>query len=317
VHPYDYVNCMDKLSERSLPPKDKFYSRLNDEDVTDDDYYNHAKTVWREFGMKTLRDYLKLYNITDVLLLADVFENFRDVCLEHYKLDPAWYYTAPSLSWDAMMKTTKIKLELLSDVDMLRMVQQGIRGGMTAVPKRYAEANNKYMGDNYDTNKSSKYILYLDVNALYSWAMTNRLPTDGFEWMTEKELNNRNISCILEVDLDYPEELHDLHNEYPLAPENIKVGDVKIEKLVPNLRPKEKYMIHSETLKLYESLGLKITKIHRGISFYPHDAMLARVIAIATCLSVCLSVTSRYCVKTKKASVMISSPSGSPKTLVF
>ena len=128
----------------------------------------------------------------------------------------------------------------MSDVDMLRMVQQGIRGGMTAVPKRYAEANNKYMGDNYDTNKSSKYILYLDVNALYSWAMTNRLPTDGFEWMTEKELNNRNISCILEVDLDYPEELHDLHNEYPLAPENIKVGDSKIEKLVPNLRSKEK-----------------------------------------------------------------------------
>jgi len=94
--------------------------------VTDEDY-NHAKTAWREFDMKTLSDYLELYNITDILLLADVFENFRDVCLEHYKLDPAWYYTAPGLSWDAMMKTTKIKHELLSDVDMLRMVQQGIR----------------------------------------------------------------------------------------------------------------------------------------------------------------------------------------------
>jgi len=93
--------------------KDKFYSRLNDEDVTDDDY-NHAKTVWKEFDMKTLGDYLELYNITDVLLLADVFENFSDVCLEHYKLDLAWYYTAPGLSWDAMMKTTKIKLELLN-----------------------------------------------------------------------------------------------------------------------------------------------------------------------------------------------------------
>jgi len=148
------------------------------------------------------------------------------------------------------------------------MVQQGIRGGMTAVPKRYAEANNKYMGDKYDASQPSKYILYLDANALYSWAMTNPLPTGGFEWMMETELNNwRNIPCILEVDSDYPEGLHDLHNEYPLAPENIKFGDNKIEKLVANLKPKEKYVIHSETLKLHESLGLKITKIHRGISF--------------------------------------------------
>jgi len=255
VYPYDYVNCIDKLSERSLPPKHKFYSRLNEEDVTDDDY-KHAETVWKEFGMFSLRDYLELYNVTDVSLLADVFKNFRDVCVEHYKLDP---HTAPGLSWDAMMKTTKIKLELLSDVDMLRMVQQGIRGGMT-VPKRYAEANNKYVGDKYDASQPSKYILYLDANALYSWAMTNPLPTGGFEWMAETELNNwRNIPCILETDLDYPEDLHDLHNEYPLAPENIKVGDNKIEKLVANLRPKENYVIHSETLKLYESLGLKIT----------------------------------------------------------
>jgi len=205
AYPYDYVNCIDKLSERSLPPKDKFYSRLNDEDVTDDDY-NHAKTVWKEFDMKTLRDYLELYSITDVLLLADVFENFRDVCLEHYRLDPAWCYTEPGLSWDAMMKTTKIKVELLSDVDMLRMVQQGIRGGITAVPKRYAEANNKYMGNKYDASQQSKYILYLDANALYSWAMTNPLPTHGFKWMTETQLNNwRNIPCMLEIDLDYPE----------------------------------------------------------------------------------------------------------------
>jgi len=104
------------------------------------------------------------------------------------------------------MKTTKIKVELLSDVDMLRMVQQGIRGGITAVPKRYAEANNKYMGNKYDASQPSKYILYLDANALYSWAMMNPLPTHGFKWMTETQLNNwRNIPCMLEIDLDYPE----------------------------------------------------------------------------------------------------------------
>jgi len=101
---------------------------------------------------------------------------------------------------------------------------------MTEVPKRYAEANNKYMGDKYDASQPPKYILYLDTNALYSWAMTNPLPTGGFEWMMETELNNwRNIPCILEADFDHPEGLHDLQNEYPLAPENIKVGDNKIE----------------------------------------------------------------------------------------
>jgi len=111
---------------------------------------------------------------------------------------------------------------------------------MTAVPKRYAEANNKYMGDKYDASQPSKYILYLDANALYSWAITNPLPTVGFEWMMETEMNNwRNIPCILKADLDYPEGLHHLHSEYPLAPENIKVGDNKIEKLVANLKPKE------------------------------------------------------------------------------
>jgi hypothetical protein len=265
VFPYDYVDSIEKLAETALPPKEIFYSRLNDEHISDEDY-RHAQAVCKEFGIKTLREYLELYNVSDVLLLADVFENFRDVCMNYYKLDPAWYYTSPGLAWDAALKMTGVKLELLSDIEMLLMVENGIRGGISTISHRYAKANNKYMGDEYDASKPSIFISYLDANNLYGWAMIKPLPTHGFRWMNEAGLANwENVPCIVEVDLEYPTELHDLHNCYPLAPESIKIGHVK--KLIPNLNSKTKYVVHYENLKLYERLGLKITKIHRGITF--------------------------------------------------
>ena len=108
--------------------------------------------------------------------------------------------------------------------------------------------------------------MYLDANNLYGYAMSQPLPTDGFKWMDSTELDNwRDVPCILEVDLEYPTELHDLHNEYPLAAERLTIG--RVDKLVPNLNDKFNYVIHHETLKLYVSLGLKITKIHKGITF--------------------------------------------------
>ena len=102
--------------------------------------------------MKNLKDYHNLYNRVDVLLLADVFENFRDICIKNYNLDPAHYYTAPGLVWDAALKITKVELELLPDIDMLLMVEKGIRGGFSMISNRYGKANNKYMGDKYDPN---------------------------------------------------------------------------------------------------------------------------------------------------------------------
>ena len=117
---------VERLNETELPPKHKFYSRLNDSDISDEDY-EHAKTVWKEFGFKTFREYHDLYNLSDVLLLADVFENFRDVCCENYGLDPAWYFTSPGLAWDAALKMTDVELELMSDYDMLLMVKHGIQ----------------------------------------------------------------------------------------------------------------------------------------------------------------------------------------------
>ena len=263
VYPYDYVDCLGKLDEKQLPPIEEFYSHLTEEDISEDDY-EHAQNVWQEFEIKSMRDYHDLYLESDVLLLADVFENFRNVCLKNYKLDPAWYYTSPGIAWDAALKMTGTELELLTDPDMLLMIEKGIRGGVSMISKRHGKANNKYMGEEYDPSQPSKYVTYLDANNLYGWAMSKPLPTGNFKWM-ENFNDWRNRPCILEVDLVYSKELHDLHNEYPLAPESLKVGNV--DKLIPNLMNKERYVLHRDNMLLYESLGLKISKIHRGITF--------------------------------------------------
>ena len=266
VYPYEYMNSLERFKENKLPPKGSFYSRLTGEDISDEDY-QHAQKVWEVFEIKSMEGYHNLYNETDVLLLADVFENFRNICLENYKLDPAHYFTAPGLSWDACLKMTNVKLELLTNVDMLLMVERGIRRGVSMVSTRYSKANNKYMGDKFNPSEPSKYIQYLDANNLYGAAMSMKLPTHGFKWMNDKELTAwRKIPCILEVDLEYPKQLHDLHNDYPLAAERTMCEN-KVEKLIPNLRNKEKYVIHYKNLKQYLGLGLRLIRIHRGIKF--------------------------------------------------
>ena len=175
VYPYDYVISIEKLKETKLPPKEAFYSKLLNEEISDEDYH-HAHNVWNTFSCQTIQDYHNLYLKTDVLLLADVFENLRKTCLKYYKLDPCHYYTAPGLAWDACLKLTKQELQLLTDYDMLMMFEKGIRGGISHISKRYAEANNKYMKD-FDKTKPSTYIQYLDANNLYGWAMSQKLPT--------------------------------------------------------------------------------------------------------------------------------------------
>ena len=192
VYPYDYVSSLDVLSETRLPPKKEFFSKLNDEFISDDDY-QHAINVRNTFECKTIRDYHDLYLKSDVLLLADVFENFRKTCLKHYNLDPAHYYTSPGLAWDACLKETGQHLQLLHDYDELMMFERGIRGGISHISKRYGEANNKYM-KNYNPAKESTFIQYLDANNLYGWAMSQQLPTHGFSWMKnitiEKVMDN-------------------------------------------------------------------------------------------------------------------------------
>ena len=281
VYPCEYMNTEERFSETKLPPKEAFYSRLSGEGITEEDY-KHALNVWDVFKMKTFKDYHEIYNDTDVLLLADVFENFRNNNLRIYNLDPAHYFTAPGLSWDACLKITGVELELLTDPDMLLMWERCIRGGISMISNRYGEANNKYMKGGFNKNEPSKYIMYLDANNLYGTAMCNKLPTHGFKWMSggelEKLYENQELHtwnktpCILEVDLKYPEKLHDSHNDYPLCPEGVKCKN-NVEKLIPNLRDKKKYVLHYKNLIQCLRLGMKLTRIHRGIKFKESEWM--------------------------------------------
>ena len=291
VYPYDYIDSFEKFKEQ-LPSKEDFYSILNDKHIEDKDY-QHAQNVWNTFNIKNMGEYHDLYLASDILLLADVFENFRKTCLKYYKLDPCHYFTSPGLSWDAMLKMTNIKLELMTDIDMFQFIEKGLRGGISYIANRYGKANNKYM-KKYDEKAPSKYIMYLDANNLYGWAMSQYLPTGRFRWMTQKQIDKIDLAkykedsdkgIILEVDLKYPKELHDLHNDYPLAAEKIKVTNDMlseycknisdkynisiglVHKLIPTLSNKKNYVLHYRNLQLYLSLGLKVDKIHRVLEF--------------------------------------------------
>ena len=186
VYPYKFKDSFEKFDQTDLPTKEQFYGILNDQHITNDEY-NHAKKVWKVFNIKTMGEYHDLYLKRNVLLLADVFESFRKNCLQYYKLDPCHYFTSPGLSWDAMLKMTNIKLELMTDVDMFQFIEMGMHGGVSYIANRYGKANNKYM-EEYNEKAPSKYIVYLDANNLYGWAMSQYLPTGKFRWMTNKEI---------------------------------------------------------------------------------------------------------------------------------
>ena len=294
VYPYDYFDSFDKFRERQLPPKDKFYSRLTQTDISDEEY-KRAQKIWEHFGIRTLGQYHDLYLKTDVLLLTDVFENFRELCLEYYELDPAHYFTLPNFAWDAMLLKTKVQLEPLTDKEMYEMIEHGLRGGMCQVSTKEAKANNKYMEEDYDETLPSKYINYLDANNLYGLAMSKKLPIGTLKWAKKvpKVMDwkpDDDYAYILEVDLEYPQDLHQKHSDYPLAPENMcitkdklsehqkelykhcyegkEAKDEKTKKLILSLEEKEKYVIHISTLQYYLSQGLKVKNYHRMIKFH-------------------------------------------------
>ena len=162
VYPYEYMDGWDKFNEKIIPSKKSFYSNLTLENITKTDYA-HAKNVFKKFYINNLGEYHGLYIRSDTLLLADVFENFRQSCLKNYELDPAHFVSLPGLAWQACLKKTNVELELLKNYDMFLMVEEGIRGGICHAIQRYAKANNKYMKD-YDKKKKSSCIQYLDAN---------------------------------------------------------------------------------------------------------------------------------------------------------
>ena len=267
VYPYEYMDDWEKFNEISLPEKKKdFYSHLNMEDITDADY-RHVKRVCKEFEIKHLRKYHDLYVQSDISLLVDVFENLRNMCLQVYELDPAKFLSVPGLAWQVAFKKTKVKLDLLTDIDMLLMVEKGIRGGICHSIYRYAKANNKYMKD-YDKNKESSYLQYWDVNNLYGWAMSQKLPVNKFEWIKNTSKFNKDFiknyneksdeGYFLEIDVQYPEKLHELYIDLPFLPERMKIE--KNENLVANLHDKTEYVIHIRNLKQALNHGLAFKK---------------------------------------------------------
>lgn len=275
VFPYDFVDSWEKLDFNMLPDKDSFYSKLTESHISDDEYA-FAQTVWNAFDINTLGDYADLYLKTDVLLLADVFENFRSCCIDIYKLDPAHYYTLPGFSWDAMLKYTRVTYELLSDIDMLLFVERGIRGGISQCSERYAKANNKYRGESFDPTQPSSYLMYLDVNNLYGYAMNDYLPLNNFQWadhlksaeaILDMVNQNATIGCLIEVDLKYVPELHDRHKDYPLCAENQCPPGSNHPKLLLTLHDKKNYVMHHKTLELVLREGVQVEKIHRVLTF--------------------------------------------------
>lgn len=276
VFPYSFVDNLNKLDSPYLPCRKDFYDKLTDEEISEEDY-KRAEKVWSTFSCGTLGEYSDIYLKSDVLLLCDVFENFREKCLEKYNLDPAHYMSIPGLSWDSMLKTTGIELELLTDVDMIHFLKNSIRGGISQCSHRMYTSNNRYL-PNFNPNEKQSFISYLDATNLYGFSMTQQLPVGEFVWLTEGEIENFDVlsipdeseyGYILEVDVEYPKALHDLHSDLPFLVENIvpPISKTNTKKLIPNLYDKEKYTTHYKNLKQALRYGLVLRTVHRVLKF--------------------------------------------------
>ncbi|KAJ4434487.1 hypothetical protein ANN_23049 [Periplaneta americana] len=236
-----------RLEDNCLPPKENFFSKLTNEHITEEDY-NHAKSVWETFNIQTVGEYSDLYLKSDTLILTDVFENFREMCLKAYDLDCMYYYTVPGLAYSAMLKLTGVELQLIKDMTMLLLFEQGIRGGICQCVTRHAIANDP-KSDNFDDSKPPSTIYYVDANNLYGFAMSQKLPYGGFAWLTDEEIrhfdlqavnDDSEIGYVLEVDIDYPNHLFEKHKELPFCAEFAKPPGGKHKKLLTTLHSKKK-----------------------------------------------------------------------------
>ena len=281
IYPYDYFDNTKKYNEQKLPDKKEFFNKINNKNISDEDY-NHAKNVFEKFKCENLLDYSILYLKTDICHLSDVFQKFSDFSYKTYELDPRHSFTLPGFSWQSMLKMTKIELELISDPDMYLFLMDTIRGGISVCNKKHVIADNKYINE---TTKNNKYLMYLDANNLYGVSMIQSLPYKNFKWSDNLTLNKIQTG-IYEVDIEIPTNLHNKFKDYPLASEiksipennlseyqtylnnklNIKYTG-KDKKLILDLLPKKNYNVYYKNLEYYINLGIKITKVHKILTF--------------------------------------------------
>ena len=273
VYPYEYMDSWEKFKLPVTLDKKHYYSKTNDHNIDDNDI-EHIKNVCATFNINNLGEYHDLYVQSDTALLADVFENFRDKCLAIDKLDPAYYLSAPGLSWHSGLKMTQQTLELLTDENMLLLFEKGIRGGICEAVTKYKKANNKYM-KNYDTSKPSSYLMYLDANNLYGYAVSKKLPTGNFKWVEDLSIftedyikkydEDSDVGYLLVADVKYPKNLYESHKYLQFLPVKTKID--KITKLSCNLIDKYCYPIHIYALKQALKHGLKLEKVYSAIRF--------------------------------------------------
>ena len=293
IFPYSFFSRLAILNHTHLPNKEAFRNDLDGTPISSSDY-EHAQTVWDVFKCETFKDYLHVYLLCDVLHLADVFEAFRDKCLADYRLDPAHYFSSPHFTYDAFLLSSGVQLELLTEINQYFFLERGIRGGLSMVAKRYAKANHPNI-PGYDSSLPHTFILDLDSNNLYGKAMQEYLPYGGFRWMGPEELTQRTLmgiapdaaeGCFVECTLDYPEALHDLHADYPLAPVKTKITYDSLSpycrflcdrhklkhtlntlKLLTTFRRRSFYVLHYRNFQLYVKLGLRVVAIHSALAF--------------------------------------------------
>lgn len=292
--PYDYLDSAKKFDETSLPERDRFYSILHDEGVSNEDYA-HAQNVWSEFRLRNLGEYTDLYLATDCILLADCFEKFRQMGVSAYGLDPAHYLTAPSLALDACLKLTGATIDPVYDAEMHLFIERGIRGGLAQISQRLAKANNAQAAISpfdISLHEPTSFLIYLDMNNLYGTVMVKNLPYGDLQWVSDCNVralirdyrDTDSVGYLIEVDLDYPSELHDAHNDLPLAPERMRAPGISpltaeqiqsatgvkyrpTEKLIAHLGPRRRYVVHIAALQYYLSLGMQLVGHGRVLRF--------------------------------------------------
>ena len=286
--PYGFLDSFSKF-EAPLPPygNDWKNSLTGSIDITNEEF-DEAVSIYNAFSCKTLGEYHDVYLQTDVLLLADIFENFRRVCIKVYKLDPAHFFSAPNLSWDAMLISTEAKLGLLDDIDKLLFFERGIRGGVNGIGEiRHFTANNPLL-PSFASSETTTFGAFFDVTSLYAGTMQQLMPSGDYKWNTSITLQelldtptDSPLGYFVEVDFLYPKHLHDAHNGLPLAPEkkiiqqswlsdyaeSFGVKPSKTAKLIETLFDKKNYVCHYENLKFYVKHGLVVDRVHRVCEF--------------------------------------------------